>query len=174
MVIVLKTTKSDARGIQDVYYKTFLQIYPNKKLGIINEDIEKFFENAVTAESLKSREDQIEKPDNNMQFLVAKDGKNVIGLCVAFIKGDFNKLQSIYVLPEYQGKGIGKLFWNEALKFFDKNKDIFVHVAIYNEQAIKFYEILGFMDTGKRFTEERHRMPVSGVLIPEIEMVIKK
>lgn len=174
MVTIQKATKSDVRGIQEVYYKTFLQIYPNEKLGVTNEDIEKFFEDVFTAESIKNRETQIDKADENTLFLVAKDSENVIGLCVALIKKEYNQLQSIYVLPEYQGKGVGKLFWNEALKFFDKNKDIIVHVATYNEQAIKFYESLGFIDTGKRFTEERHKMPVSGVLIPEMEMVIKK
>jgi ribosomal protein S18 acetylase RimI-like enzyme len=75
----------------------------------------------------------------------------------------------IYVLPEYQGKGIGKLLWNELSKYLDINKETFVEVATYNENAIKFYEKLGFVDTNKRFTDERFRMR-SGGIIPQMEM----
>lgn len=52
-------------------------------------------------------------------------------------------------------------------------KDIIVQVATYNAQAIDFYKKLGFIDYGKRFTEEKHRMPISGRLILEMELIIK-
>ncbi len=78
----------------------------------------------------------------------------------------------LYILPEYQGKGVGKMFWGECVKYFDNNKKIIVQVATYNTGAIKFYEKLGFKDNGKRFSEERLRMPISRVLIPEMEMEV--
>ena len=60
-----------------------------------------------------------------------------------------------------------------ALDFFDRDKDITVEVATFNKGAIAFYERLGFIDTGRRFAKERFKMPVSGALIPEMEMAIK-
>ena len=36
-----------------------------------------------------------------------------------------------------------------------------------------FYKKLGFVETGKRFVEERFRLPVSGALLPEMELVMK-
>ena len=65
------------------------------------------------------------------------------------------------------------MFWKKAKEFFDKSKDIIVQVAIYNKQAISFYKKLGFIDTGKRFSDEKYKMPISGAVIPEIEMILK-
>lgn len=75
-------------------------------------------------------------------------------------------------MPEYQGRGIGKMFWNEALSFFDKDKDIFVEVADYNLNAINFYRQLGFVDTGKRFPMRINFK--SGAIIKEMEMIREK
>jgi GNAT superfamily N-acetyltransferase len=72
----------------------------------------------------------------------------------------------------YQGKGVGSALFNAILPHVDK--DLIVYVAPYNERAIQFYEKLGFKDTGKPFTEDRHIMPISGVTIPEMEMIIKQ
>lgn len=174
MVTIQEAVGADACGIQEVYLRTFLQIYPNQELGITRTDVEKMFEDAFSVESVEKRAAQIDQKQKNTLFLTAKDETVVVGICVASIKEDINQLQSIYLLPEYQNKGIGKQFWAEILSFFGDNKDIVVHVATYNEQAIKFYENLGFVDTGKRFSEERHRMPLSKILIPEMEMVYKK
>ena len=41
------------------------------------------------------------------------------------------------------------------------------------EETVKFYEKLGFKDTGKRFEEEKFRFK-NGANIPQMEMVIKK
>ncbi len=85
---------------------------------------------------------------------------------------DYNQLKTIYVLPEFQGKGIGKMLYEEVVKFSDPEKDTIVHVATYSKQAIEFYKKLGFVDTGKRFSEERFKMK-SGAIIPEMEMILK-
>lgn len=103
---------------------------------------------------------------------MAKRGDKVVGVCRVVIHADQNKLQAIYVLPGYQGKGLGEKLWIYAQRFFDPNKDIIVQVASYNEGAISFYRGLGFEDTGKEWIDEEFRMK-SGAGIPETEMVIK-
>lgn len=104
--------------------------------------------------------------------MVAKNDEKIVGVCRIIKENNFNKLEAIYVLPDFQGRGIGKMFWAEALKFWDNEKKIIVQVATYNTNAIRFYERLGFVDHGKRFTDENLRMPISGVFIPEMELVI--
>jgi ribosomal protein S18 acetylase RimI-like enzyme len=101
-----------------------------------------------------------------------KEGDKVVGVCRVVNHPDKNQLQAIYVLPEYQGRGVGRMLWEEAQKYFDIEKDTIVHVADYNEKAIGFYKKVGFVDTGKRFSEERYKMK-SGAIISEMEMVIK-
>jgi hypothetical protein len=44
-----------------------------------------------------------------------------------------------------------------------------VEVATYNTNAIKFYERLGFVDTGKRISDPKLMMK-SGAIIPVMEM----
>lgn len=170
-ITIIKPTPEDAAGIQNLFYKTWLATYPNAEFGITEADVHEHFKDAFTQESLSKVAEHVAPEMPNRLILVAKDDDTVIGIVRAFIREKANQLQAIYVLPEYQRQGVGTMLWQEALKFFDPAKDIIVQVATYNTQAINFYKKIGFVDTGKRFTEKRHRMPVSGVLIPEMEMV---
>ncbi len=166
-------TPDDVLDIQNVFYKTWLTTYPNEEIGITVEDIEDKFKDAFSEDTLQKRRESIQNMSEDIKLLVAKDNEKVIGICRLTKREKINQLQAIYVLPEYQGMGIGYKFWNEALKFFDDKKNILVQVAEYNRQAIEFYKKLGFVDNGRRFTEERHRMK-SGALIPEMELEIKR
>lgn len=168
-IIIVQPTITDARGTIEVQYKAWLDTYPNDKLGITIDDIEYRYKNAFTRENLRKREKIITDPERNEKFIIAKDGDRVVGMCYAVIEENKNQLQAIYILPEYQGKGVGTRLWNTILAFFDKTKDIYVEVADYNQKAIGFYKKLGFVDTGRRFSDERFRMK-SGALLPEMEM----
>lgn len=168
------TIPDDVPQIINVYYRSWLTTYVNDELGITTEDIETFFKDRAEQDEIDRRTEHLANLPPSQHFLVAKDGGKVVGVCRIVIRERCNQLQAIYILPEYQRKGIGSLLWNEIKKFFDPTKDTIVQVATYNTNAINFYEKLGFVDTGKRFTEERHRMPVSGVLIPEMEMKLNK
>ena len=162
----------DVRGMQEVIYKTWLATYPNKKLGITVNDIEERFKAAFTEGTLAKRAERISNPAEGETLFFAKESDKVVGICCVVKSEENNRLQAIYVLPEYQGRGVGKLLWDEAQKVFDPEKDTVVAVATYNTQAIDFYERLGFSDTGRRFTEDKLKMK-SGAIVPEMEMEIK-
>ncbi|MFA6278776.1 MAG: GNAT family N-acetyltransferase [Candidatus Paceibacterota bacterium] len=164
---IQKAVPEDALGVGEVFYKTWLATYPNEEFGITVDDIEDRWKDRNKADGSRIRN----APDNEL-LLTAKDGDKIVGVCRAVKHTDKNNLQAIYILPEYQGQGLGNSFWKEALKFFDPKKDITVEVAIYNANAIEFYEKLGFKDSGKRFSNERLKMK-SGAILPEMEMVIK-
>ncbi len=161
----------DVAALVEVFYPAWLVTYPNEAVGITKEDVEMFFKNSLEADALKKRSDHIQNLPANHVYLVAEDVSRIVGLLVLVKREQYDQLQAIYVLPEYHGKGIGTSLFNEVLTHV--TKDMIVQVATYNANAIRFYEKLGFVDNGKRFTEERHRMPVSGVLIPEMEMLRK-
>jgi ribosomal protein S18 acetylase RimI-like enzyme len=153
--------------------ETWLATYPNAEAGITKEDIAFMFKDAFTDETLWQRREALAKaPERGRFLLIAKDGEKVTGLCGAAILGGFNKLGLIYVLPWYQGKGIGKKLWDAIVPFLDKEKSTIVQVATYNTQAIEFYKKLGFADTGKRISDEKWRMK-SGAVIPEMEMCLR-
>ena len=169
---IVSPTIEDARGTIEVQYKAWLTTYPNEKVGITVEDIENRYKNAFTGERLEKRKRIIENPEPNEKYIIAKDEDKVVGMCYGIVKEDRNQLQAIYILPEYQGKSIGTKLWNGILPFFDKSKDTYVEVADYNEKAVGFYGKLGFVDTGRRFSDERFRMK-SGSILPEMELVKK-
>jgi ribosomal protein S18 acetylase RimI-like enzyme len=168
-IIITSAKPEDSEGIQEVFFKTWLDVYPNEEFGITLDDIQDRYKNALTAEGIAKREKFLVELGPNKKFFVAKDDVKVIGLCVAVLYPEKNQLEAIYILPAYQGKGIGKLLWEEAMKFFDPQKETMLEVVTYNAKAIAFYEKLGFKDTGRRFTEDKFRMK-SGSILPEMEM----
>lgn len=159
-----KSSINDAKEIQEVRYQTWLKTYPNKKEGITAKDIKERFKNRFSQESIQKTKEKILDSSGKYLFLVAKEGDKIISICELAKKDADNELQSIYVLPDYQGRGIGSMFWRKALEFFGREKDVIVSVATYNTNAINFYKKLGFTDTGKRITDG---------YIPEMEMIIK-
>lgn len=169
---IVQPVLEDARGTIEVQYKAWLATYPNEKAGITVDDIESRYKDAFSGDRLHERENVITNPEPNEKYIIAKDGDKVVGMCYAVIQEDKNQLQAIYLLPEYQGKGIGTKLWDAILPFFDQSMDIYVEVADYNEKAIGFYKKLGFTDTGRRFSDARFRMK-SGAILPEMEMVKK-
>lgn len=163
-------TPEDVRGIREVQYKVHLAIYPNKEAGITAEDYHDLWKDRFTDEKIKEYiEKELNKP--NRTTLVAKENSKIIGFCSFDKDEDKNKVTALYILPEYQGLGIGKRFWEKALQSFDLTKDISVEVVPYT-RAVGFYEKLGFKDTGKRFNAPPGPMK-SGHSLPLMEMVIK-
>lgn len=165
-ITIQKAIPEDAQGIGEVFYRTWLATYPNEEFGVTTEDIDFIFKDIKKADGSKYES----LPDNTVYF-TAKEKDYVVGVCKLVKHDDINELKSIYVLLEYQGRGIGKMFWTEALKFFDSTKDTIVKVVTYNKGAIEFYKKLGFKETGKIFYDETFRMQ-SGVIPPEMEMII--
>lgn len=163
--------REDMKGVQEVFYKTWLATYPNEELGITVEDIEERFKGKSTEGFFQKRWERLQN-DTDTHMLCAKDNGQVIGVAVAVRQPDTNQLQAIYLLPEYQGKGIGKLLWDAAQQYFNPTYDTIVHVAPYNTPAINFYKKLGFKETGRVWEDEKFRMK-SGAIIPNMEMVIK-
>jgi len=172
MIKILMPVQADAQGIQEVLYRTWLATYPNEEFGITVDDIEDRFNDRKWEEALAKRKKYISDPPIGDTMFVAKEVHRIVGLCRVIRHEDKNELIAIYVLPEYQGRGIGKLLWQQAKSFFDSGKNIIVQVATYNKNAIRFYEKMGFSDTGKRWSDEKFRMK-SGAVLPLMEMIIK-
>jgi ribosomal protein S18 acetylase RimI-like enzyme len=169
---ILDAVPEDSLGIIKVFYKTWLATYPNEEKGVTVEDIEDSYKDEFSDEKINELKQLIRDLPKNKKRLVAKIGDKIVGACTLIKNDDYNHLRTLYVLPEFQHTGIGTMFWNEALKFFDPRKDTIVQVAEYTEQAINFYKKLGFVDTGKRTAQESEKLK-SGAVIVDMEMVRK-
>ena len=140
--------------------------------GISIEDIKDKLKDYLNFDSIEKRKKYLENIPENESMFIAKENNQVVGVCKIVRSDEENRLKSIYILKNFQGKGIGSKLWNQAKLTFDENKPVYVALADYNEQAKKFYEKLGFVDTGKRWIEEKTRMK-SGSVITEMDMILK-
>ena len=176
MITIRLAQPEDAADLQTIYYKTWLATYPNAKHGITVDDVHDHYKDAYNPERIKLRQERIKNLDQNkFHYLVAIDDKTQkpVGLCYLIKEEQLNRVQALYILPEYQRQGIGTLFWQEILKFFTEPRDIVLDTVIFNEPAIAFYKKLGFVDTGRRLKNERFKMK-SGAILEELELVFKK
>lgn len=166
---ITRAVPDDAEGIRNVQYHTWLATYPNAEAGITIDDIEDRFKDRMTPEAIQKQRERLANPERNIFVFVAKDLEKVIGACAVEVASDYNQLNMLYVLPEYQGRKIGWSLWEEGRKVFNTLNPTFVHVADHNKQAIRFYERLGFRDTGERIENPKFTMK-SGAQLREMKM----
>lgn len=91
------------------------------------------------------------------RILVAKDGERVIGF-VAYGTEEIEDIYScgmifgLYLLLEYQGRGIGKRLMEAAMSKLVACEAVALWVFKENAKAIRFYERCGFMSDGEEKT----------------------
>ena len=86
--------------------------------------------------------------NNHTYFICYWDSKECGYFSVEKQGEDLFHLQKIYLLPEFQGKGIGKLMFEKAVDFVKQSKSeragkIELNVNRYNSKALKFYTKMG-------------------------------
>ncbi len=158
-------TINDAEGIFNVQKITWLDIYPNEKYGVQYEDIaERFADDKKFIAKIKKGVESYGK--NSQGWVVEMDGK-IVGFSATFEEDGRGTVGAVYVLPEHQGKGIGKLLLQKILDFRKNSKELCLKVATYNKNAINFYKKFGFQIV--HGSEDKHEI-IKGKFIPIIRM----
>ncbi len=167
-------TPEDVLGIRELEYETWKATYPSDESGITQDDVDWYFDifkKSFSAKNIEKTALEIkELPDEQCVVVVKNETGKIIGFAWLEKKDDNNELGAIYVHPEYQGMNLGREIWDKAESFFDTHNNTLLTVEENNLRAIKFYEKLGFRDTGKRVTS---LVFPSGAKFNEIEMVNK-
>jgi ribosomal protein S18 acetylase RimI-like enzyme len=79
--------------------------------------------------------------------LVAAEGDELVGMAGLGREDDFWVMWKLYVLPDHQGKGIGKALLDAAIAALpDDATELFLDVLVTNEKAIGFYRAHGFTE----------------------------
>lgn len=136
MITVREFQNCDAVGAADVYYESFKTFLKERTVPKRSAE---YWQNAM--QHFNNGE------YDNISF-VALDGEKVVGcisVTAALVRG-LGTLQRIGVLPEYAGRGIGKMLFEAADKFWRERKmrKIATCVSSINPTAIRFYERCGF------------------------------
>ena len=134
-------TKSQLEIVKDLAYK----IWPNTYGNIISQAqldfmLDKFY-------NLSFLENQL--INENQVFLLIEKNNQFLGFCAYELNCESSnktKLHKIYVLPETQGKGIGKILLNEVEKITleNNNSALYLNVNRYNN-AQEFYKKQGYL-----------------------------
>ena len=141
-VIIKKARITDAVEIQNLLYLTWIDTYVNKKSNISLEDVASI--NFLSPENISRREMKIKNIDKNSDILVAKYNNKIIGECSFEKKDYYGIIKSIYVLPDFQNRGVGSDLYRSVLKEMPNISNIKIEVSKYNDKAFKFYSKLGF------------------------------
>jgi [ribosomal protein S18]-alanine N-acetyltransferase len=165
-VQIVEAKAEDANAIGFIQSQTWLCAYPNPKMGISKEDIEK------KLKEFKQKGDArilAEMQKENSKTWVANVGEKIVGFVGVQKLGDEGKILALHVLPENQGQGIGTELLKTAQNWLKDIKKITVEVVNYNESAIAFYEKFGFIKAGEA-NDDPINLP-SGKVISKILMV---
>lgn len=140
MIAVVKATIEDIPTIREIAHITW---YPTFREILSQEQIEYMLEIMYSEKALK---EQIEV--KNHQFFLAKEGYEALGYLsveVNYNQKPVTKIHKIYVLPNQQGKGIGKILMQKAeqVAVENQNTTLSLNVNRFNK-ALKFYESIGF------------------------------
>jgi GNAT superfamily N-acetyltransferase len=166
---VRHATESDIEGILAVQRDTWIATYPNEDHQITKEDIEaKDWDAPTRAERWVKI---VAEHNSNIMIWVAKDTGKVIGFARGSKSDAENELQALYILPEYQGKGVGTKLMQEFITWADPDKDTTLGVVTYNANAISFYKKFGFEEGDEILPGPGHIPDLpSGKTIPEMKM----
>lgn len=144
--------------------EVWLDTYVSKEHGITEADLRS--REALNSERLMRMQRIVLSNSSDGHIWVVKFKNEIVGMCSAEKGDDKNKLVSLYVLPKYQGLGIGTRLFEKVLDWFGCDKPIELGVAEYNAKAIRFYEKFGFEIEGNM---EDYTL-ASGKRIPLVKM----
>jgi ribosomal protein S18 acetylase RimI-like enzyme len=93
--------------------------------------------------------------DEQKSFLVAEaDGGKLVGHAMSWLDDEATiNLLRLYVLPAWQGRGLGRRLLAEAVMAYPAGRALRLEVQAQNASAIRFYEAQGLRlvgDTGER------------------------
>lgn len=137
---IRRALSSDARGIANVHVNSWKTTYKN----IIPDN---FLNNLST-----EKREQLWKrsiPKGNV-FVAENDNGKIVGFSdggrerSGKYKGFNGELYSIYILKEYQNRGIGKLLFKQIIKYLTELKiDSLIVLVLEDNNFCYFYEKLG-------------------------------
>lgn len=158
MFSISKAKEKDVKEIQQVLKTTWIATYGKV---FSSEAIDKITSVWHSEENILST---INNPNAYIAVTKTAEGK-IVGMITAIKEDHILHLYRLYILPEFQKKGLGQELFSYALASFNEVTSVVLEVEEMNQNAIGFYKKLGFEQQGE--TEEE----VEGVKLKAYKMV---
>jgi ribosomal protein S18 acetylase RimI-like enzyme len=170
--IIENAKPEDVETLRIIVRDAWLEIYPNKTYGITTEDISAI--DWYNSHELDKRRKEIADNSGTVHIWVVKNAKGkIVGFCKVYKYNDYGEIDAMYVLREFQGRGLGKKLIQKAFEWIGSELDIKLKVVVYNSNAVEFYKKFGFRETANKVFYSGTQLP-NGKEIPRIEMVKKQ
>jgi GNAT superfamily N-acetyltransferase len=145
MIEIREANPQDYSLIQKIAHQTWPHTFGNI---LTKKQIDYMLEMMYSIPALT---DQVDK--KNHKFILAYNGTEGVGYASYELhyKGlDKTKIHKLYILPEVQGKGIGRLLINMIAELASQKNDTILSLNVNRDNpAIQFYEKIGFIITGE-------------------------
>jgi len=149
-ITIKKCTLEDLQVLQEISYETFNETFKDQNSP---ENMKTYLERAFNSKQLEK-----ELKNSSSQFFFVYFHGEVAG----YLKVNMNDAQSedmgedsleierIYLKKQFQKHGLGKYLFNQAVEVATEHnaKKVWLGVWEKNENAIAFYEKMGFIQTG--------------------------
>src|SRR4030042_5728295 len=133
--------KKDLESIRRITCQSWISTYSS---FIPESDLRAYFGTNYTEASLLNMFD-----DPFTQGFIAAVDDHIAGYARLFFNGDENRLyvSSLYLLPEFEGKGIGIRLLESAEGYAAEKRldELWIGVMVKNRQALLFYRKVGFL-----------------------------
>ena len=150
-VLIRKVEAEEVSLLAELGLETFLQSHGHSASPT---DIKKYTTRAFSENSVSL---ELADPKSIFHFLILGD------VAIGYSKINFNtsvesrsgnslcKLERIYLLSKYHGKGLGRLLMDHAIDLSKKNAQngMWLYTWIENEKAVAFYQNYGFEIIGQ-------------------------
>lgn len=147
MYPINKVLPKEINLLQQLSKQTFFESFSS---GNTEENMARYLEEGFSLDKLTR-----ELKDENTSFYFVKSTHEVIGYMklnegraqTELQKEDSFEIERIYVLSDYQGKGIGRQLLEKAIQMAKKKKASYIWLGVWeeNKRAIQFYKKNGFI-----------------------------
>ncbi|MFE3868207.1 GNAT family N-acetyltransferase [Flavobacterium sp. LS2P90] len=140
MLILSEATIKDFKTIQDVAYKS----WPSTYGSILSKEqidymLDLFYSEKTLLQNLNQK---------GHRFLLVNEGEVCFGFASYehnYLNQNCTRLHKIYLLPEAQGKGAGKLLIDTIEKLAKENHSVAISLNVNKfNKALSFYQKIGF------------------------------
>lgn len=164
MLTIQKGLPSDTATIRDIAYRTWPVTYeaivPAAQLDYM---LELFYSDEALI---------VQMEEKGHQFILVSEGEVVLGFASyehGYLNQNTTRLHKIYLLPESQGKGAGKLLINTVVAAARANQSAIVSLNVNRfNKAVTFYQKVGFEIVGEEDVVLDH-----GYLMEDYKMEFK-
>lgn len=106
-------------------------------------------ENVLSDPSVVKESDYAEYIASRGKGWVCESGGNLIGFCIVDLKE--KNVWALFILPEFEGRGAGKLLHDHMLQWYFLHSDKPLHLSTAaGTRAEAFYRINGWQEAGKK------------------------